>query len=147
MKKSILGSFVGLSIVISIETISRISLSLYMNYDFQAISYSEFPGILWPVLLVAIAGFSSFLGGVFALSYGKAHRASTLLLFMLLLTSLRYAQVHLLFETDPLYSISALIISLFILILAWKLTSPKQLNTRSEEDFTQTHHQPEKRNS
>lgn len=147
MKKSILGGFIGLSIVISIETIARITLSLYMDYDFQAISYSEFPGILWPVLLVAIAGFSSLLGGIFALSYGKEHRASALLTFLFLLSSLRYAQVHLLFETDPFYSISALIVSLFVLILAWKLTTPKQLKEKLNDDFNQTHHHPEKHGS
>lgn len=145
MKNSILGGLVGLSIVLSIDTLTRILLSLYIDYEFQVFAYSEYPGILWPVFLVGVAGFSSFLGALFSFTYGKEHRIAALTTFLFLLISLRYAQIHLLFETDPFYSITALIFSLFTVIIAWKLSSTKSKKNinESENEFKKTHHQPE----
>lgn len=149
MKNSIIGGLVGLSIVLSIDTLSRIILSLYIGSEFQVFAYSEYPGILWPVFLVGVAGFSSFLGALFSLTYGKNQRVASIVTFLFLLISLRYAQIHLLFEIDPFYSITALIFSLFTVIIAWKLTARKKEKSKSgdETEFKQTHHQPEQSGS
>lgn len=145
MKKSILGSFVGLAIVISLDSFSRVVISLYEQTEIMMIAYSSYGGILWPILLTLIAGFSAFFGGMFGLTYGRDHKKTTGIFFITLLIGLRYGQVHLLIGYETLfYPIAALVLSLFGTALAWKLISKPQktVQTPASKQSDQKHHHP-----
>jgi hypothetical protein len=150
MKKSLLGSFVGLCIIIALDSLSRVIISIYMNEEILMFSYSDYPGLIWPWLLTGIAAFSSFFGAMFALTFGREKRLLTFITFLILTGLMRYGQLHLLMETETLlYPILALIFSLAGIILAWRLLKPsiKKAQTPSEEaESTQEskgrHHHP-----
>src|SRR5690625_6392912 len=74
MKKSVLGAFIGLSVVLSIDSLARVIIAVLENEEILMFSYSGYPGIIWPIVLVAVAGLSTFLGALFTLSYGKLHK-------------------------------------------------------------------------
>jgi hypothetical protein len=141
MKKSILGSLVGIAIVVALDSFARVIISLYMQHDILMFAYSSYPGIIWPILLTMIAGFTSFFGGMFSLTYGRDHRATTGILFVIFLLLLRYGQLHLLIGQESLfYPITALVLSLGGAFIAWQLLSKQ--NQSPVEENTTTHHYP-----
>ena len=140
MKKSILGSFIGLSIVISIDAFARVIFALFFDVEIPMISYTAFPGIITPALLTAIAAVSALLGALFSLTYGKKNKIVSLFLYTLLLMLIRYGQIHLLYGTETIvYPILALVLSLIAIFFAWKILQPKK--AENSEEFSQ-HHQP-----
>lgn len=147
MKRSLLGSFIGISIILSIDSISRVIISLYENEDILMFSYSLYSGF-WPILLVAIAAFSTFFGAMFALTYGRQKQILSLVLFTILAGLFRFGQIALLDDTEGLlYPVVALIISLFSIFLAWKLIRPSKSKEDQSDDSdefkpstTQRHH-------
>lgn len=145
MKKSILGSLVGIAIVVTLDSFARVIISLYMQHDILMFAYSSYPGIIWPILLTIIAGFSSFFGAMFSLTYGRDHKFTSGLMFVLFLLLLRYGQLHLLIGQEPqeslFYPITALVLSLGGAFIAWQLIS-NQKHSPVEENET-THHFPE----
>jgi len=144
MKKSLLGSLIGISIIFSIDSISRVIISLYENEDILMFSYSLYSGF-WPILLLAIAAFSTFFGAMFALTYGREKQVFSLVLFLLFAGLFRYSQILLLDDTEGLlYPILALILSLLSIFLAWKLVRPSKTQTDTGELQTppKKHHQP-----
>jgi hypothetical protein len=135
MKKSILGCFIGLSIVLSLDSLSRVFIALYHDQSILMFSYSAYPGVFWAVFLTAIAGISTFLGAVFSFTYGKSRQILSLSLFIVLIILLRYAQIHLLYETETIfYPVAGLIVSLLAVILAWKLVRPSK---EKDQDFNE----------
>lgn len=143
MKKGIIGSFVGVAIVIALDSFSRVVISLYTNNEMMMISYSSFDGLLWPVLLTVIAGFSVFFGAMFSLTYGRNHINTTAILFFILITGLRYGQIHLLIGYESLfYPITALILSLLGMALAIKLVRNHKI-PKSTIEPDPKHHHPE----
>ena len=109
------------------------------------ISYSAFPGIITPAILTAIAGISALLGALFSLTYGKQQKVISLLLYTMLIMLIRYGQIHLLYGTETIiYPLIALLLSLIVIFVAWKLVSPKkkkESESESESDeFKQKHH-------
>src|SRR5690625_1264105 len=95
MKRKVLGAFIGLSVVLSIDSLARVIIAVLENEEILMFSYSGYPGIIWPIVLVAVAGLSTFLGALFTLSYGKLHKITGLFIFIILLTLLRYSQTYL----------------------------------------------------
>lgn len=147
MKKGLLAGLIGVSIVISIDSLTRVILSTYLGEEILMFSYYDKFGLIWPFFLAFTAGISSFLGSSFTLSYSKSHRITALISFLIFLGILRYGQIHLLYETEGLfYPVTALVFSLIALIAAWKVTSPKsKVNSESyteEEKIKPKHHQP-----
>jgi hypothetical protein len=147
MKNALLAGLIGVSIVLSIDSLTRVLLSTYLGEEILMFSYYDKFGLVWPFMLAFIAGVSSFLGSTFSLTYGKNHRVMALLSFLIFLGLLRYVQIHLLFETEGLfYPVTALIFSLIAVLAAWKVTSPK--TTLTADSFTEEeaakpkHHQP-----
>jgi hypothetical protein len=139
MKKSILGSFIGISIVLSIESFARVVAALTFDVDIPMFSYTAFPGIVTPVILTLTAAVSSFLGTLFLLTYGKKKEITSLILFVLMLLFLRYGQIHLLYDTESIvYPVIALILSLISVFIAWKILHPKK--EEKENDFETKHH-------
>lgn len=112
-------------------------------------SYSEYSGLLWPVLLTGIAAFSTFFGAMFAFTYGRQKQIFTLVTFLLLTGFLRYGQILLLKDTEGLsYPVIALILSLISILLAWRLVRPGKPKKEIEdpETATQKHHHPVEKN-
>ncbi len=137
MKKSILGCFIGLSIVLSLDSISRVLVALYHDHTILMFSYSAYPGAIWAVLLTLMAGISTFLGGLFSFSYGKSKQVLSLSVFTVLIILLRYAQIHLLYETETIaYPIAGFILSLLAIFFSWKLVRPER---KKDEEFKQHH--------
>lgn len=148
MKNGILAGLIGVSIILSVDSLSRVILSTYLGQEILMFSYAEYPGLIWPFLLIIMAGVSSFLGGIFSLTYGKRHRVLALISLLIFLGILRYVQIHLLYETEGLfYPITALIFSLIALFVAWKVTSDKSSPKSDEYEKStppkQKHHLPE----
>lgn len=151
MKKALIGSLIGVAIVIALDSFARVIISIYMGLNYPMISYSEFPGIIWPMLLTFIAGFTVFFGAMFTLTYGRNKRVVTLVSFLIFIILLRYGQIYLLTGIESLfYPITALVLSLGSILLAWQLTDPnKKSATEStyEEDesdgIQQGYHEPE----
>lgn len=112
-------------------------------------SYTEYTGF-WPVLLVGIAAFSTFFGAMFALTYGRQKQIFTLVFFIILTGLFRYGQLLLLDDTEGLlYPVIALVLSIFSVLLAWRLVRPSKTKEDPDEmdDFTQPttrkhHHYP-----
>lgn len=122
MKKSLIGSLIGIGIVVIIDLLSRVVIALYMKEDVLMFSYSNYPGLLWPALLTVIGGFSSLFGGMFALTYGRTNQVFTVTLFTTLILLLRYSQIHVLYETETLlFPLITFTLSLIAVFLAWKI--------------------------
>src|SRR5690625_7182713 len=102
MKKSVLGAFIGLSVVLSIDSLARVIIAVLENEEILVFSYSGYPGIIWPIVLVAVAGLSTLLGAVFTLSYAKEHKITGLFIFIIVLTLVRHCHQDLLMCTEPL---------------------------------------------
>lgn len=150
MKKSLLGSLLGISIILSIDSLSRVIISLYNNQDILMFSYSEYTGF-WPVALTGISAFSSFFGAMFALTYGRAQQTLTLVLFIFLAGLYRYGQILMLKDTEGLLlPVTALVLTLVSILVAWRLVRPKKTKTErpagENEHLTtptsQKHHHP-----
>lgn len=142
MKKSLLGSLIGISIILSIDSLSRVIISLYENQEILMFSYSLYTGF-WPILLVGIAAFSTFFGAMFALTYGREKQVFSLVLFTIFAGLFRYGQIHLLDDTEGLlFPIVALVVSLFSILLAWRLVRPSnpKKETHELDSPTQKHH-------
>lgn len=141
MKKSILGGLIGVSIVLSIDSISRVFVALPLDTSILMFSYSEYPGLLWPVILTAVAMGSAFLGGLFSFTYGKENKYVSLISYLLFLVMLRYGQIHLLYGTESIaYPVAALILSLIAVLFAWKLVFPKKKQEEFAEEEKKNHH-------
>ncbi len=144
MKKGILGGLIGVSIVLSIDSLFRVFIALFLDTSILMFSYSEYEGLLWPVLLTIVAMISAFSGGLFSFTYGKLHKYSSLISYLVCLMLLRYGQIHLLFETETIiYPIVALILSLVAVFFAWKLAFPKRPEFEGKEiEEDKSYHQP-----
>lgn len=128
MKKSLLAGLIGMAIIIAIDAVSRVFVSLYLGHEILMFAYSAYPGsVVWPVLLTLIAGFSTFFGALFCLSYNRDHQVTGVIFFLILLIILRYGQIHLLMEFESLfYPVTALVLSLGGLFIAWQLARRKK---------------------
>lgn len=151
MKKAFVGSLIGVAIVIALDSFARVIISIYMGLNYPMISYSEFPGIIWPMLLTFIGGFSVFFGAMFTLTYGRSHRLVALLSLLFFIILIRYGQIYLLTGIESLfYSITTLVLSLGSILLAWQLTNPKKISAPEElqeesdsDNSHQDYHEPQ----
>lgn len=146
MKNSFIGSLVGIAIVIALDLFARVIISIYMGEEILMFSYTQFPGLLWPVVLTIIGGFTAFFGSMFSLTYGRTHRLATLSTFLILIILLRYGQIYLLTGKESLfYPITTLVLSLGGLVIAWQLTGKtkeqSELYDRDVFDQQHDHHQ------
>ena len=151
MKKALVGSLIGVAIVVALDTFARVIISIYMGLNYPMISYTEFPGIIWPMLLTLIGGFTVFFGAMFTLTYGRTNRLVALLNLLFFIILLRYGQIYLLTGIESLfYPITTLVLSLGSILLAWQLTDPKKKSVPDEqqeevdlEDSHQDYHNPQ----
>jgi len=140
---------VGIAIVIALDSFARVILSIYMGLDLPMVSYSEYPGLVWPMLITFIGGFSAFFGAMFSLTYGRSHRYVNMISYLILIILLRYGQIYLLTGKESLfYPITVLVLSLGGLLIAWQITGNTQksvTDTQYEDEATDvehSHHEP-----
>lgn len=145
MKQALIGSFAGIAILFALDSFVRVIVAVYSGTDILMFSYSEYGGLMWPVMLTIFAGLTSFLGAMFALTYGRSHKGLTASIYVLMLIAVRYGQIHLLLPTESLfYPITALILSLGGAFFAWQLLKDKPVSATANAPETKTHyHTPE----
>lgn len=135
MKHALIAGLIGIAITIALDSVARVLISIYIPFDILMIAYAAYPGIIWPVVLVLIAGLTSFFGALFSLTYGKQKKKMSAAVFGLLLLVVRYGQLHLLIDRETLlYPILALILSFLALFLVWKMLSGKT-ETKTKHHF------------
>ncbi len=140
MKNAFLASLVGLAVVIALDSFIRIIIAVSTGIPIPMISYEEFD-FIWSLVITIFAGITAFLGAMVSLKYGRNHKIMTVILFVLLMILIRYGQIHLLYPQETLfYPVTALILSLAGIFLAWHLTSGKDKPDKKPKE--KLHHYP-----
>ena len=120
MKKSLIGSLIGVAIVVAADTIIRVIASISLNIDVSLFLYEVYPGFTWSLLICSLTLLTSFLGGAFAVTYADINKKIGLFMFSVWLMAVRYGQVHYAMEQELLLPIVALVLSLLSLVLVWR---------------------------
>ena len=148
MKQAIVGSLAGIAIVFAIDSFARVIIATYSGMEILMFSYAQYPGLIWPVALTIFAGITSFIGGLFSITYGRSHKGVTASLYTLLLIGVRYSQIHLLLPTESLfYPITALVLSLGGMFFAWQLLKDKVTQAPEATQAKSHYHAPESKES
>lgn len=120
MKKSIIGSLIGIAIVVAADTIIRVIISIALDSEVSLFLYNIYPGITWSFLICSLTLVTSFLGGAFTVTYSDVKKQMALILFGVWLMAVRYGQIHYVMQQELLLPIVALVFSLLALILVWR---------------------------
>jgi len=150
MKKNLIGSLIGVAIVVAADTIIRVILSISLDSQVSLFLYNIYPGLTWSLLVCALTLVTSFMGGAFAVTYTNEKKKLGLIMFAIWLMAVRYGQIHYAMEEELLLPIIALVFSLLAVVLVWRffLTRNKALKTEqtespAEPDATnKKHHSP-----
>lgn len=151
MKKSIIGSLIGVAIVVAADTIIRVIVSTSLNIPVDLFLYETY-GITWSLLLCALTLVTSFLGGIFSVTYADVKKRLALIMYGVLLMAVRYGQIHYAMELELLLPIVALVFSLLAVVLVWRFFLSKKKTTPMAEPSgpvadTETHAQHKKHHS
>jgi len=134
MKRGIIGSLIGIAIVIAADLILRVILALTLEAELSFFSYANYPGFFWGFIISIFALVSSFLGGAFTVNYADSKKLLSLITFGILLMILRYGQIHVVMERELMLPILTLIFSLIAVALVWKFfIRKKQMSTGKDE--------------
>lgn len=140
MKNALLGSLVGIAVVIALDSLIRILVAVYSGIPIPMLSYEEFD-FMWTLVITIFTGFTTFLGGMFSFNFGRTHKVMTVIYFSLLVILVRYGQIHLLYPQESLfYPVTALVLSLAGVFLAWQLSNKG--GKPEKEPKEQYHHYP-----
>jgi hypothetical protein len=120
MKKNIIGSLIGVAIVVAADTIVRVIVSIFLESEVSLFLYNIYPGFTWSLLICSLTLVTSFLGGAFAVTYSDIKKRFALILFAVWLMAIRYGQIHYVMDRELLLPIVALIFSLLAVILVWR---------------------------
>lgn len=120
MKKSLIGSLIGVAIVVAADTIIRVIASISLNIDVSLFLYNIYPGFTWSLLICSLTLLTSFLGGAFAVTYADIKKKFALFMFGVWLMAVRYGQIHYAMEVELLLPIVALVFSLLSIVLVWR---------------------------
>ena len=150
MKKNLIGSLIGVAIVVAADTIIRVILSISLDSQVSLFLYNIYPGLTWSLLVCALTLVTSFMGGAFAVTYTNEKKKLGLIMFAIWLMAVRYGQIHYAMEEELLLPIIALVFSLLAVVLVWRffLNRNKALKTErtespAEPDATnKKHHSP-----
>lgn len=132
MKKSIIGSLIGVAIVVAADTIIRVILSISLESELSLFLYNLYPGITWSLFLCASTLITSFLGGAFAVTYTHEKKKLGLIIFGIWLMAVRYGQIHFAMDRELLLPIVALVFSLLSIVLVWRFFIRKNKATVTE---------------
>lgn len=142
MKKNIIGSLIGIAVVIAADLFIRLIFSLTLDTEIFLFRYTAYPEMYWGVLVCLLTFVTSFLGGTISVRYSDTKKTGTLVLFGFLLMVVRYSQVHYIMEVELLLPIVALVLSLGATILAWKVFLKRRKEMVGETPASKKHHHP-----
>lgn len=140
MKNFLLSGFIGIAIVVALETLFRVLLSVLSGHDITIVHFDPYHGLHWKLLIAIFSLVSAFAGGLFAVSYHKQQKRMAFAGFAVLLLLVKYGQVHLLIGLETLvFPITSLVFALIGLVLVWKFRVQKP---DDEKPDAKRHHQP-----
>ncbi len=125
MKKSIIGSLIGIAIVVAADTLIRVGISLALEGEVSLFRYNIYPGI-WAFFISFITLLTSFMGAAFTITYADQKKQFGLICFSLWLILVRYGQIHIVMDYELFLPITSLILSLIGIGLAWKFFFKKE---------------------
>jgi len=145
MKKSLLGSLIGLAVVVAADTIIRVVIALTTGQPVTLFRYEMYDGFIWAVIISGATFFTSFAGGALTVTYADEKKRIGLASFGLLLILVRYAQIHYVMEIELLFPMISLFLSLLSLFFVWKFffrknKSPAEKHEQ-EEGGRKKHHE------
>lgn len=142
MKKNIIGSLIGIAVVIASDIIIRLLFSIILNMEIFLFRYSAYPQMYWGVLICLLTFATSFMGAAVSVRYPDSKKNRALVLFGFILMGVRYGQIHYVMEVELLLPIVALVLSLGATILAWKVFLKKRKEAIPGSPPSKKHHQP-----
>lgn len=142
MKKNIIGSLIGIAVVIASDIIIRVILSLSLGTELMLFRYTAYPQLYWGILVCLLTFLTSFIGGAIMVRNSETKKTAGLLLFGFLLMAVRYGQIHYIMEVELLLPVVALVLSLGATILVWKIFLKKRKEVEPDEPSTKRHHRP-----
>lgn len=125
MKKSVIGSLIGIAIVVAADTIIRVGISLALEGEVSLFRYNIYPGI-WGFLISFLTLITTFIGAAFTITYADTNKQFGLVCFTLWLSMIRYGQIHIIMDYELFLPITSLILSLVGVGLAWKFFFKKK---------------------
>lgn len=149
MKNLLLSGFIGIAIVVALETLFRVLISVLSGHDITIVHFQPYDGLHWKLLIAVFSFVSAFAGGVFSVSYHKQQRRLAFILFAVLLILVKYGQVHLMIDLESLvFPIISLVFALIGLLIVWKFRVQKSGDLDYEETTnSKRHHQPSDENT
>jgi len=144
MKKSIIGSLIGLAIVIAADTIIRAIVALITDAPMNLFNYTIYPGFIWGLLISLLTFVTTYAGAAFTITYADIKKQFGLIFFTFLIIVVRYTQIHIVMNVELFFPILSLILSLIGIWLAWKFFLKKKVKGDYPEDrkAEKKHHQP-----
>ena len=133
MKKNLIGSLIGVAIVVAADTIIRVILSISLDSELSLFLYNIYPGLTWSLLVCALTLVTSFMGGAFAVTYTNVNKKLGLIMFAIWLMAVRYGQIHFAMEQELLLPIVALIFSLLAVVLVWRFFLSRNRELKAEQ--------------
>lgn len=152
MKKSLIGSLIGVAIVVAADTFIRVIISIALDIEISLFLYNIYPGITWSLLVCSLTLVTSFIGGAFTVSYTETKERLGLILYGIWLMAVRYGQIHYAMDVELLLPIVALVFSLLAVVLVWRFFLSKKKTTPIAEPSgpvadTEAHTQHKKHHS
>lgn len=142
MKKSIIGSLIGVLVVVAADTLIRVIISLSLESEVSLFLYTIYPGISWSLLICGLTLVTSFLGGVFTVTYTDTKKKFGLILFGVWLMMVRYGQIHFAMDRELLLPIVALVFSLLSVVLVWRFYISRNKTPDAEASAPGIDHEP-----
>jgi len=150
MKKNLIGSLIGVAIVVAADTIIRVILSISLDSDLSLFLYNIYPGLTWSLMVCALTLVTSFMGGAFAVTYTNVKKKLGLIMFGVWLMAVRYGQIHFAMDQELLLPIVALVFSLLAVVLVWRFFLNRNKTIKAEhvespaepETSNKKHHTP-----
>ena len=144
MKKSIIGSLIGLAIVIAADTIIRVIIALLTDAPMNLFEYAIYPGFFLGLLISLLTFATTYAGAAFTITYADRNKQFGLFSFTFLVIVVRYIQIHYVMHVELFLPILSLILSLIGIWLAWKFFLKKKVTGDSHLDNNsgKKHHQP-----
>jgi len=143
MKKSLIGSLIGLAIVIAADTVIRVVITLLTGTPIE-IGYAAYPGFFLGLFICLLTFVTTFAGAAFTITYADRNKKFGLIFFTFLVIVIRYTQIHFVMHLELFLPILSLILSLIAIWLAWKFFFKEKIkgDTHAGREADKKHHQP-----
>lgn len=146
MKRTIIGSLIGIAIVIAADIIIRVLITLLTEAPMNLFRYDIYPGFIWGFIISLLTLITSFTGAAFTITYADEKKKFGLFVFAFWMVIVRYGQIHYVMDFELFLPILSLILSLIGIGLAWKFFLKKKMEDSLGDETKKTqksHHQPD----